>query len=64
MKTYEVVIETTVTKTITVNADDKDKAEEKAHEQFNVFNGWALSLVTSSDEYYGLDTLSIEEIES
>jgi hypothetical protein len=59
VKTYEVVIETTVTKTITVNADDKDKAEEKAHEQFNKH-----IVGDIRDEYYGLDTLSIEEIES
>jgi hypothetical protein len=55
MKTYEVVISTTVSKKIIVVADDKDKAEEEAHEQFNV---------EMCDEYYGLDTLSIKEIES
>jgi len=55
MKTYEVLIAATVLKTITVNADDEDKANEEAHEQFSV-PMW--------DKYYGLDTLRIEEVKS
>ena len=36
MKTYEVVIQATVTKAIIVNAKDKDAAKEEAYEHFNI----------------------------
>lgn len=55
-KTYEIVIEAIITKTITVNAKDEDKANEEAHEQFHNYKGYKVN------ETYGLDTLRIEEI--
>jgi hypothetical protein len=36
MKKYKVVISATITKWITVEADDEDEATELAHEDFNL----------------------------
>ena len=55
-KTYEIMIQAIITKTITVNAEDEDKANEEAHEQFHNYEGYKVN------ETYGLDTLRIEEI--
>lgn len=57
-KTYEIMIRAIITKTITVNAEDEDKANEEAHEQFHNYKGYKVN------ETYGLDTLRIEEIET
>ena len=54
MKMYEVTIRATVTKTFSVKAKDKPRAEEAAHEQFSVLNDGV-------DEHYDQQTLSIEE---
>ena len=57
MNTYEVVIRATVTKAITVNAADKDKAEEEAHEQFDIM------YQANHHENYQQEMLSVEELE-
>lgn len=57
MKTYAVVVRATITKTILVDAENKDAAVEIAHGDFT----------TECDEYdenYVEETLSVEEIES
>ena len=38
MKTYEVMIRATITKSIVVDAINQDQAEEQAHEMFSVLN--------------------------
>ena len=38
MNTYEVFIKATITKSIVVDAINKDEAEEQAHEMFSVLN--------------------------
>ena len=54
-KTYDVVIEAVVTKTIRVNAIDEDAAYDLAHEMFTVMsNGDA--------ERYDQNTLDIYEV--
>ena len=54
-KTYDVVIEAVVTKTIRVNAIDEDEAYDLAHEMFTVTkNGDA--------EYYEQSTMDIYEV--
>ena len=54
-KTYDVVIEAVVTKTIRVNAIDEDAAYDLAHEMFTVMsNGDA--------ERYEQNTLDIYEV--
>ena len=54
-KTYEIVIRSIITKTIEIEAESLDLAEEQAHQQFMDQQG---------DEHYEQDTLSIEEIET
>ena len=56
MATYNVTIRATVTKTITVDAPDKDKAIENAHSQFTV--ACELDTVEGYDE----ETLSCDRI--
>lgn len=53
MKSYEVTIRATITKTYTVEAEDSIKAAEQAHELFS----------TEPDpcEHYEQETLGIEE---
>lgn len=57
MKTYEVTIEATITKTYTVQAENSDEAYETAHEIFSV-------LTDDAKEYYDQQTLNIQEINS
>jgi hypothetical protein len=54
-KTYDVVIEAVVTKTIRVNAIDSDAAYDLAHEMFTVMK-------TGHDEHYDQNTLDIYEV--
>ncbi|MGB1919805.1 MAG: hypothetical protein ACPHRC_09670 [Candidatus Puniceispirillales bacterium] len=54
-KTYEVVIEAIVTKTIRVNAIDEDAAYDLAHEMFTVMSN-------GDKEYYEQNTLDIYEV--
>ena len=56
MQTYEVVIKATVTKTITVEADTEDAAENLAHELFSA------EYVSGSNEGYEEDTISVVEV--
>ena len=53
MKTYNVTIQATVTKTYTVEAKSKDEAYNEAHEFSPLYDG--------SEEYYDEQTLWIEE---
>ena len=55
MKTYEVTIRATVTKTLKVEAEDKDAAYIAAHEEFSVLN-------TGEDERYEEETLEVKEV--
>ena len=54
MKTYRVTIRATVTKTLTVKAENEDDAYVAAHEDFSVLN-------TGEDENYTQETLEVEE---
>ena len=54
-KTYDVVIEATVTKTIRVNAIDEDAAYDLAHEMFTVAND-------GNVEHYDQSTMDIYEV--
>tara|TARA_R110002012_G_scaffold64687_6_gene169971 strand:- start:1319 stop:1492 length:174 start_codon:yes stop_codon:yes gene_type:complete len=54
MKTYEVTIRATITKTLFVEAKDSKSAAEEAHETFSVLN--------DGPEYYTQETVgNIEE---
>ena len=55
MKTYEVTIRATVTKTLTVEAENEDAAYVAAHEEFSVLN-------TGDDENYTEETLEVKEV--
>ena len=55
MKTYEVTIRATITKTYKVEAKNANKAVEEAHEIFSVLND-------DTDENYEQDLLSVEEL--
>lgn len=55
MKTYDVTIQATVTKTIRVEAEDSNEATILAHEEFNVHSG-------ESEERYEEQTLEISEV--
>lgn len=55
MKTYDVTIQATVTKTIRVEAKDSNEATILAHEKFNVHSG-------EGDEHYDEQTLEISEV--
>jgi hypothetical protein len=59
MKTYRVTIRATVTKTVTVEAENEDDATDAAHEDFSVLCGGE-----DEDERYEEETLSIEEDET
>ncbi len=52
MQIYEVTIQATVTKTVSVEADNEDDAVELAHEEFSVSS-------TSNDEKYTQETISV-----
>ena len=54
MKTYEVTIRATVTKTYEVRAVDKESAEDLAHDMFTVS--------CEGPEKYQQDTLEVEEV--
>ena len=56
MKTYDITIRATVTKTIRVEAKDKVEASIQAHEQF--------STECDGQEDYEQNTLDIEEVKS
>jgi hypothetical protein len=55
MKTYDVTIQATVTKTIRVEAVDSNEATIQAHEEFNIYSGEA-------EEHYDEQTLEISEV--
>jgi len=52
MKSYDVVVRTTITKTLTIKASSEEKAEELAHESFSVLND-------GKDENYDQETLGV-----
>ena len=54
MKTYDVTIQATVTKTIRVKADNQEAAYCEAHEQFTT--------ECDGDEYYEEQTLHVDEV--
>ena len=54
MKTYDVTVRGTVTKTIRVKAEDIDEALEEAHEEFNTDFNMA--------EHYDEETVSAKEV--
>jgi hypothetical protein len=54
MKTYDVTIRATVTKTIRVEAENKDAAYCEAHEQFTT--------ECDGQEYYEEETLHADEV--
>ena len=54
MKTYNVTIRATITKTYRVEAENVDKATEVAHEIFSVLND-------DTDENYEQDLLDVEQ---
>lgn len=55
MKRYEVTIRATVTKTITVEANNETEATELANEEFNIN-------CDGNDESYKQDTLCVETV--
>lgn len=55
MKTFEVTIRATVTKTYTVQAKDKHDAYNEAHEVFTVSPD-------DANEYYDEETIDIREV--
>ncbi len=55
MRTYRVTIRATVTKTLTVKAENEDDAYVAAHEDFSV-------LCDGDDEDYDEETLEIQEV--
>lgn len=55
MKTYEVRIQSTIIKNMTIEAETAEDAEILAHESFTVLN-------TQEDESYDQDTLEITEV--
>jgi len=55
MKTYSVTIRACITKTITVEAEDLDKAVWFAHDKFSVLND-------DNEEDYQQDTVDVQEI--
>lgn len=55
MKTYEVTIQATVRKTITVEAEDEQQAVDFAHEEFTVAS-------TDEAESYNEEYLDIKEV--
>jgi hypothetical protein len=55
MRTYRVTIRATVTKTLTVKAENEDDAYVAAHEEFSVLN-------TGDDEDYDEETLEVKEV--
>lgn len=55
MKTYEVTIRATVTKTLTVEADSADEAVDQAHAEFT-------TVCDGGDEDYSEDILNVTEI--
>ena len=56
MKRYKVIIKATLIKPVWVNADDIDRAEKNAHENFD----WYAAEI---GEKYDQDTINITEVE-
>jgi hypothetical protein len=56
MRTYEIVIRSTIDKTITVEAENEEDADEQAHELFDV------AYQKEFDERYKQETLSCVEV--
>ncbi len=54
-KTYAVTIKASVTKTISVEADNEKDAVEQAHQEFSILND-------ANPEHYEQDTVNVEEI--
>ena len=54
MKTFEVTIRVTITKTLRVEAETEDDAAEQANQEFSVLN--------DRDESYEQDTLEVVEV--
>ena len=54
MKNYDVTIKATITKTYSVQADDRDTAYELAHEKFS-------ALSDDTPEHYEQETVDIKE---
>jgi len=61
MKAYKVTIRATVTKTVTVEAENEDDASDAAHEDFRAGLLDHGVLCDGEDEQYEEETLSIEE---
>jgi len=57
MKHYNVTIQATITKTLRVEAENKEDATELAHEEFSVLNDG--NVIESYDQH----RLDIEEVE-
>jgi hypothetical protein len=57
MRTYRVTIRATVTKTLTVKAENEDDAYVAAHEDFSVLNTGK-----NEDERYEEETLEVKEV--
>ncbi len=55
MKTYEVTIKAVVRKTYKIEAEDDQKAQQQAHEQFSVLNEPGI------DEHYSQEILEVCE---
>ena len=55
MKTYDVTIQVTITKTIRVNSDNEDDAYCQAHDTFNPYSGEA-------EDSHETTTVSVKEI--
>ncbi len=56
MKTYDIKIKATITKTVRVKAENEDEAYVAAHESFSV-------LEDGNPEHYTQETLDIYEVE-
>lgn len=57
MNIYRVTITAKITKTIEVEAESEDQADEEAHQSFSVLND-------GKDEAYEQDTVEIYEVQS
>ena len=60
MKSYDVVVRTTITKTLTIKASSEEKSEELAHESFSVLNDrYFIVDFNGKDEKYDQETLGV-----
>ena len=55
MKTYDVTIQVTITKTLRVNANNEDDAYCLAHDEFNPYSGEA-------EDSHEQETISVKEV--